>query len=440
MYDRLVNHFSNWRIAPLTERAASSQPRRIGYYVWHFPAPSETFIQREIEALRRAGVDVQIFADAAEDVELLDAPARAFMQATDYLHLIDSRRLTNYQFQFFLKNPLRYLNLLLYTIFRHYGAYKNLSEDWQVFQAAVYLAGTLQEYKIEHVHSPWAYRSAFITLIAARLAQIPYSVQARASADLYRTSARYALAEKFDNAKFIITNSQFNAAFIRTNVSRDAQVPIRVIYEGLPLAQFKPQPKQTASAPIHILCVARLIEEKGLVYLLRALRRLREDGYTFRCDIVGAPVEPPSDNYYAALQELRRELQLQDMVTFVGALPFSQVLGKYACADMFVLPCVTAKSGGRDVTPNALLEAMAMQLSVISTRMSAIPEIVEHGVSGLLVPPKNERALAQAMAQLIDDATLRERLGQNARKRIEERFDIEKNIIEYVKLFEGETD
>jgi glycosyltransferase involved in cell wall biosynthesis len=187
---------------------------------------------------------------------------------------------------------------------------------------------------------------------------------------------------------------------------------------------------------VRILSVGRLIEEKGFIYLLRALKLLQDRGCTFRCEIVGAPDESSASGYYAELQALWRRLGLEPVVTFVGALPFNGVLEKYADADMFVLPSVTAASGGRDVTPNALIEAMAMGLPVVSTRMSGIPEIVEHGVSGLLVPPRNDRALAHALEGLIADPCLRRRLGQNARRRVEVRFDIRKNILPLGELFQ----
>ncbi len=101
------------------------------------------------------------------------------------------------------------------------------------------------------------------------------------------------------------------------------------------------------------------------------------------------------------------------------------------------MPCVVAGDGARDVTPNALIEAMAMKLAVIATKMTAIPEIVEDRVSGILVPPRNPQALAQALLELADDQALAEGLGVNARRRVEERFDIRKNARRYLALFTG---
>lgn len=437
MYNVLVDRLSAWPMASLKAQAQSS-PTRVGYYLWHFPALSETFIQREVKALQRAGLRLHVFADAPDDRAFLDQGAQALMQETCYLLPADSKRLRAYKRRFFFKHPTLYLNLLLYTIGRRHSGTKELNQDLHVFHHAVYLAGCLQDQGIRHLHSPWANASAFSALIASRLAGIPYSVQARASADLYRTTSRYALTEKFENAKFILTNAQFNRAFIELYMNPNARVPLYTIYEGLDLTEFNVKAKrETLSESVRILSVARLIEEKGLVYLLQALKQLQDAHCSFHCEIVGAADALHKSNYELELKALWRELELQNAVTFVGALAFDEVLKKYADADIFVLPSAPAKNGGRDVTPNVLLEAMAMQLPVISTNMSGIPEMIEDGVSGMLVPPKNPRALAQALSQLIANAELRQRLGQNARRRVEERFDITKNMQPLVHSFQG---
>src|SRR6185295_15360581 len=132
-----------------------------------------------------------------------------------------------------------------------------------------------------------------------------------------------------------------------------------------------------------------LIEQKGLSYLLQACARLREGGHSFECEIVGG-TEDIYMNYYLELKKLHRNLALENQVRFVGSLPFKAVLKKYSQADIFILPCVIAEDGSRDITPNALIEAMAMKLAVISTTVTGVPEIVEDGVSGILVPPHDD--------------------------------------------------
>ena len=126
---------------------------------------------------------------------------------------------------------------------------------------------------------------------------------------------------------------------------------------------------------------------------------------------------------------------MERCVRFLGARPLAEVLEHLRQADVFVLPCVIAADGSRDIIPNALIEAMAMRLPVVSTTVTGVPEIVENGVSGLLVPPADPEALADVLGRLIRDPELRGRLGEHARLRVEERFDIDLNIARYAELF-----
>jgi colanic acid/amylovoran biosynthesis glycosyltransferase len=261
-------------------------------------------------------------------------------------------------------------------------------------------------------------------------------VQARAH-DIHRRTYLRGLKEKLDNADFIITNTEYNASYIKSLIGAKAVDKLHVIYNGLRLGQFSHQQQEKTSPIPRILAVARLIEQKGLIYLLKACRILRDRGHSFTCEIIGGPESPLFMNYYVELKKLHMRLQLDDCVLFLGTQRFEQVLEKYREADIFILPSVIAEDGSRDITPNVLIEAMALKLSVVSTTVTGIPEIVENHVSGILVPPNDENALADAIIKLIHDPNLRKEMGENARKRIEERFDVNKNIRRYLQLFSG---
>ena len=186
---------------------------------------------------------------------------------------------------------MRYLNLFLFVVFHRYGRYKSFGEDRRIFLKAVYLAGILAEHNIDHIHSPWARDRAFISLIASRFMQIPYSVEARAS-DVHRKSNVYGLAEKLNYAEVVITNSQYNANHLRCIINQQSGKEIHAIYEGLDLEQFNPGPNtKHLSNTINILSVARLIEPKGLVHLLHACNTLKEQRYQFKCEIIGSAQE-----------------------------------------------------------------------------------------------------------------------------------------------------
>ena len=439
IYTLLIDRFSWWPIGIFNLDIEKTLPgkKRIAYYLWHYPTLSETFIQREIKALIKSGISVKVFADATDNIKSLDENTKCLLNDTCYLDPMN-KKLLKKSFKYFLfKSPMSFLNLFLYIMFHRYHQNKTIKGDINIFLKAIYLAGRLNEEKINHIHSPWANIHAFISLIVSKLLRIPYTVQARAY-DVHRKTYLYGLSEKFVNAELVITNTRYNESYLKSILEKKFRHKINTIYNGIDLEQFKPGPQsRNNSKPIRILTVARLVEQKGLTFLLMACKILKERGYSFRCNIVGSPAVPSFINYYIELKQLYRRLGLDDYVTFLGALPFAHILEEYREADIFVLPCVVAKDGSRDITPNVLIEAMAMKLPVISTIVTGIPEIVEDGISGILIPPNDEKNLAEEMIRLIEDHDLRKKLGECARKKVEERFDINKNVMKYINLFKG---
>jgi glycosyltransferase involved in cell wall biosynthesis len=304
--------------------------------------------------------------------------------------------------------------------------------DRALFHRVVVVAEALRSHRITHVHVPWASPDATVAMLAARLADVRYSVQARAS-DIHRRGAEHGRAERLHHAAFVITNTDYNRAQLQVMAPRARAV--HVIRNGVDLRRFTPAPPPVNDPP-RLLLVGRLTEPKGIDMLLRACARLRDAGQPLACELIGGRVDNEV-NHYIALRKLHGALGLDGVVTFTGPLPFDQVLARYRGADVVVLPALEAADGRREITPNVLLEAMAMQRPVVSTPVGGIAEIVEDGVSGLLVPPRDPAALAAALLVLLRDPALRERLGRAGRLRVAERFDISRNIERFVELFRG---
>lgn len=430
LYRRIAARLS---AAPLPPRAAPNPPTaaRIAYYVRSYPAASETFIQREVAALRERGVDLDVIAQAPHEPELFDDAARDAAARTRHLGPLPRRLPLSLQL-FLARRPLTAARLYAYVLGRRHAAEKSRAHDRTIWHGAVRLAGVLVARGATHVHAPWATGDAIVALLAARLAGIGFSVQARAS-DLYKDTSQYGLADRLGHADFIVTNARYNEAAIRGWLPPGAATPIHVIHEGVDLALLRPAPPPANAVPL-ILAVARLVEPKGLDVLLHACRRLADAGRPFRCEIIGGRVAREM-NHYLRLRKLHRALDLGAVVHFLGPRPFAAVHEKYGAADVYVLPAVPAADGRRDVTPNTVIEAMAMGLPIVSSRSGAIPELIDDGVSGLLVAPRDVAGLADALARLLDDAALRRRLGAAARAAAEARFDIRRNAARYAGLF-----
>jgi colanic acid/amylovoran biosynthesis glycosyltransferase len=437
-YLRFAGRLSWWPVDLFQIRSGALRDGagKLAYFTWRFPILSQTFVHRELAALKRSGIEILVLAEEPDNTEMADDNARSLLGQTEYLNQIDNDRLRKYKRYFFYRNPFLYTNLLFYLMTRQYKRRKNIMDDVYNFSRAVALAGLLKDSDVDHVHVPWSDETALIAQLASRLVGITYSVQARAH-DVHRKSFLYGLRDKLVNAEFIATNSAYNQHYLQELMGKRHSRKVELIYEGLDLDRFVPQSRRSAdsSAAFRILCVARIIEQKGLIHLLQACKILLESGVDFTCEIAGGPEEPEYTNYHLELKLLHKKLALGNRVVFSGPLPFAAILEKYTTADLFVLPCVVAQDGSRDITPNALIEAMAMGVCVISTPVAGVPEIVEDGVSGLLVPPGDARALADAMSAVLRAPEARARMGQNARKKVEEKFDLNRNVARYLELF-----
>ncbi len=211
---------------------------------------------------------------------------------------------------------------------------------------------------------------------------------------------------------------------------------VHAIYHGLDTDWFAPAPKQEGSAiagrdlPPLILAVGRFVEKKGFDHLVRACARLRDAGAAFRCVIVGE-----MGSAHASILRLVEQLDLTEQVQLRSAVAQDELRRIYAQARVFALPCQIMEDGDRDGFPNVLAEAMAMGLPVVSTSISGIPELIDDGVHGLLVEPRDAGALGLALQCVIEDDALHARLAAQGRQRICERFDSRRTTIALRDLF-----
>jgi glycosyltransferase involved in cell wall biosynthesis len=271
------------------------------------------------------------------------------------------------------------------------------------------------------LHAHFAHTSTTVTMLASQLSGLPFSFTAHAK-DIYLSSLNPGdlLNIKLQRAKFIATCTKANEQHLREVEPNSA--PIHTIYHGLDTKQFAPLEKVATHKPI-VLSVGRFVEKKGYKYLVEACRILKDEGLDFECHIVGGGDSEP-------VKSLIQQLQLTDTVIIHSAVTQEELRHIYQRATIFALACQIIESGDRDGIPNVMAEAMAMELPIVSTDISGIPELVDHRVDGLLVPQKNATALAAALAELLHDAALRERLGQAARAKICRIFDAEITVVE----------
>jgi colanic acid/amylovoran biosynthesis glycosyltransferase len=208
---------------------------------------------------------------------------------------------------------------------------------------------------------------------------------------------------------------------------------VRVHRLGVDVAALRatPRPPRAAPGAPRLVSVARLVEKKGIAHALRAVAALVRDGHEVRYSVVG---DGPDRR---RLEALTRELALEGRVTFLGARTRPDVIDTLSGSDVLVVPSVTASDGDREGTPVVILEAQALSIPVVASRHSAIPELVEDGVSGLLAAERDESALASAIARLVTQPELAERLARAAGSAVTERHDIHRLNDTLVELYRG---
>jgi glycosyltransferase involved in cell wall biosynthesis len=386
---------------------------RIAVVVKGWPRLSETFIAQELLALEQRGLSLLIVSLRHPTDPAVHALNRSIAAPVLYLP------------EYLYQEPLRVLRAwwrLQRT--QGYRATRGLwlADLWRDrtpnrvrrFGQALVLAAEMPA-DIRLVYAHYAHTPASVARYAAALTGRRWCLSAHAK-DIWTTPA-WELREKLADCSWATTCTAGHAAHLR------ALAPGREVvltYHGLDAHRFPPPGRglgpdgSDPARPVRLLGVARLVPKKGLDGLLAALAML--PSLAWRYDHVGGG---------PLLRELRAEaarLGIAERITWHGALAEDRVLDAYRAADLFVLASRIAPDGDRDGLPNVLLEAGAMELAAVASRVAAVPELIEDGVNGLLVPPGDPAALARALASLIADPAARMRLGQAGRARVLEGF------------------
>jgi glycosyltransferase involved in cell wall biosynthesis len=267
-------------------------------------------------------------------------------------------------------------------------------------------------------------------MFAAEICGVPFSFTAHAK-DIY-TSDDTQLSEKIDKARFVVTCTKYNKAYLENLVQGRREV--HCVYHGIDLELFFAHAvTRTPEPPYTFMTIARLVEKKGIPDILNALALLDREGFPFHYVLVG------SGDDKEAVKARVQELGLQDRVEMTGTMAHEQVLERFRQADCFVLGCKVAASGDRDGIPNVMAESMALGVPVVATRVSGIPELLEHEETGLLADATDPAEFAAALKRAVTDEALRARVIPAARQKVTDVFDNRKLIVELVELYRNQT-
>jgi glycosyltransferase involved in cell wall biosynthesis len=383
----------------------------VAYFFTRFPHRTETFLQREVRAMRRLGLEPGVYSfhgDGPPDFEGL--PVVRFSKWR--LFELFWRAVAEWR-----RRPAEAAEVVR-AIFTSWPAdWMNHWENLYGAGIAGVMAGEVRRRGAVHIHAAWASLPAMAAWVLSRLTGATFSMGAHAY-DLFEFGGDWFLREKCAAAAFVHTSTETGAARLRA-----LGVPAaKIVLARRGLTAFPPcRPLREVRTPLRVAVVARLVAKKGLVRQLEIYRALAGTGFAFTVRIVGGG--PLRERIEAAVRARR----LEGVVTLVGSVSEERVWEELAEADVLVHTGVVAETGDRDGLPNVVPEAMAAGVIVVTAPAPGVLEAVRDGETGLVCPLDDPRAWAAAFASIAEDGAKAERLRRAARRWVEEHFDAEKN-------------
>lgn len=380
-----------------------------------YPRLSETFIAQELLGLQQRGLPFAIWSlrrptDAARHLmhDQINVPVHYL---PEYLHEEPGRVLRGILGALLRPGLLRLLLVVLRDLARDRSRNRLRRFGQACVMARELPAGTA------HLHVHYLHTPASVIRYAALLRGIGWSFSAHAK-DIW-TTPDWEKSEKIADAAWGVTCTQDGHRELQRLADRPDKVSL--VYHGLDLGRFPapplrpPRDGSDPADPVRIVTIGRAVEKKGFDDLLAALARLPA-GLHWRLTHIGG------GERLKALQAQAIALGLDDRVTWAGPKAQGEVIAALRAADLFVLPSRQAGDGDRDGLPNVVMEAASQALPIVATDFAGIPEFVRDDVEGLLVPPGDVAALAQALAALVQAPERRGALGQAALARLSGAF------------------
>ncbi len=397
--------------------------KKIAYLVSEYPAVSHTFIFREIRSLRKRKLGIVPFSvNAPRFLSRMTEAEKAEAKRTRVLKQTGWAGCAAALCSVFLRSPLGFLGMALKTLSFCFRGPKAPLKAIGYLGEAVILIHLLKKEGITHIHEHFANPTALVALLAKVYGGFTYSLSVHGPDVFYRVDTAL-LGEKVREALFVRCIGRYCRSQLWRMVPHHMWGNFHIVSCGVDTGVYTPAPRKQNGVP-KILCVGRLTPAKGQHLLLEACALIKRSGRPFHLTLVGDGEDRKS------LENLAAALGLSPMVTFAGALGQDEVMGHYREADLFVLPSFA------EGIPVVLMEAMALGIPVVATRITGIPELIEDGRDGLLATPGSLGELADRLHLLLEDKELGVELGRAAVNKVRERYDGEKNDAKLAELFE----
>lgn len=393
----------------------------VAFVLKGYPRLSETFIAQEIAELERRGLDIRILS-LRHPTDKRRHPIHELIRAP-----------VGYLPEYLWREPWRVLRAWWQV--RRWPSYRATVALWwsdlrrdptpnrvRRFGQALVLASELPQ-EVHWLHAHFLHTPASVTRYAAMLKGLKWTCSAHAK-DIWTTQP-WELREKLSSCEWLVTCTAANAAYL---APLGPPGRVELVYHGLDLSRFADGENQASlrdgkdpAQPLRLLSVGRLVEKKGTDVLLDALACLPRDLHWGLVHVGGGPLG-------AALRKKAQALGIEARIQWRGALAQDELLLEYRQADLFALACRIAQDGDRDGLPNVLMEAQSQGLACVATDVSAIRELIQDGINGLLTPAEQTQEFAQALRRLMTDPQLRRSMGEAGRQRVQSEFGMHRNI------------
>lgn len=387
--------------------------KKIAYLISRFPAVSHTFIQREIGALRKQGLEIALFSINRPDIDpaKLTENDKALMDETFYVKEASLSTLLKGIVSAFTQSPSRFIK----TFFKALGM--GFYSLFYFLEAAV-IGSELNEKKIDHLHVHFANPAATVALLIHSLFGKTYSITVHGPEEFYDVTPNH-LAEKFANAKFLICISYYAQSQVMRVIPPDSWNKLHINRMGIDPKLYAPTSK--SDLPFIIVSVGRLSVSKGQPILCQAVQELQKEGFPIQLNLIGEGPERKILESYAT-----------PSIHLLGALNPDEVRDVLQKSSLFIL------SSFAEGVPVSLMEAMATEIPCIAPGINGIPELIIHETSGLLVYPSDIEGLKAAILRLYRSPAEREKLGKGGRQHVLEHYDLETNTQQLVGLIHSE--
>jgi len=396
-----------------------SKLKRVAYLTGEYPKVSHTFILREVEALRSHGVEVHTCSIREPAPENLTGPEEHLARETTYYVLAAAKnplRLLSAHAGALLASPARYFSALSLALRTSPPGLKAWIYQIFYFLEAGIITAHLRRNGVQHLHNHFANSSCSVAMLTSVMSGIPFSFTMHGPAVFFEAE-KWRLDEKIARASFVSCISHFCRSQGMIFAAPEHWDKMHIVHCGVSPEKYGKDtaaPQPGADDPVQLVFVGRLAAVKGVPVLLDALHRLKQKKANFTAVLVGDGDERQ------ALEARIRDLGINDLIEITGYQSQGAVADYLSKSDIFVLPSFA------EGVPVVLMEAMATGLPVVTTRIAGIPELVEDGVNGFIVPPGDAETLAGKLAELAENPAARGDMGQKGQKKVRHLYNIER--------------